>query len=205
MVVVSISKGTFAGSSVEFTTPACAGATSAASSDDGTDSGGIDTCALCGSIASDDAAEPVTSVLGCPVTSPFESPSPSTISAAAANSGSTRVRVTSANPVGGRFSVPLKMQSAMRSARSDLWLCSPSTQEIASTILDLPQPFGPMMQLSPVPLNVRWVFSQNDLNPTNSTLRSLSKVTPFVILSRPRQRANKDVERYVFHYLWRRG
>ena len=35
------------------------------------------------------------------------------------------------------------MQSAMRSARSDLWLCSPSTQEMASTIFDLPQPFGP--------------------------------------------------------------
>ena len=35
-----------------------------------------------------------------------------------------------------------------------------------------------MMQVRPVPLNVRWVFSKNDLKPTNSTLRSLSKVSP---------------------------
>jgi hypothetical protein len=49
---------------------------------------------------------------------------------------------------------------------------------MASTILDLPQPFGPMMQVRPVPLNVRWVFSRNDLKPTSSTLRSLSKDYP---------------------------
>src|ERR1700674_445634 len=49
---------------------------------------------------------------------------------------------------------------------------------MASTMLDLPHPFGPMMQLSPVPLKVKWVFSQKDLKPTSSTLRSLSKVTP---------------------------
>ena len=62
----------------------------------------------------------------------------------------------------------------MRSARSILWLCSPSTQETASTTLDLPQPFGPTMQVTPVPLNVIGVFSQNDLKPNSSTLRSFS-------------------------------
>ena len=46
-------------------------------------------------------------------------------------------------------------------------------------MLDLPQPLGPMMHVSPLPLNVMCVRSQNDLNPTSSTLRSLSKVTPF--------------------------
>ena len=61
--------------------------------------------------------------------------------------------------------MPLKMQSDMRSARSILWLCSPSTQEIASTTFDFPQPLGPTMQVMPVPLNVIGVFSQNDLNP----------------------------------------
>jgi hypothetical protein len=76
--------------------------------------------------------------------------------------------------------VPLKMQSAMRSARSDLWLCSPKTHEIASTTLDLPQPFGPTMQVVPIPLNVTTVRSQNDLNPVISTFRSLSKVAPFI-------------------------
>src|SRR3984893_7040656 len=98
--------------------------------------------------------------------------------AASTTSGSSSVSVTSDSPIGGRFAVPLKMQSDIRSARSNLWLCSPRTQEIASTMLDLPQPLGPMMQVSPLPLKVIWVFSQNDLKPTNSTLRSLSKISP---------------------------
>lgn len=45
---------------------------------------------------------------------------------------------------------------------------------MASTTLDFPQPFGPTMQVMPVPLNVMGVFSQNDLKPNNSTLRSFS-------------------------------
>src|SRR5712691_2893188 len=95
--------------------------------------------------------------------------------AASASSGSSMVIVTSASPRGGRLVVPLKMQSAMRSARSDLWLCSPRTQEMASTTLDLPQPLGPTMHVVPLPLNVIAVRSQNDLKPIRSTLRSLSK------------------------------
>ena len=55
-----------------------------------------------------------------------------------------------------------------------LWLCSPSTQEMASTTFDLPQPLGPTMQVIPLPLNVIGVLSQNDLKPSNSTLRSFS-------------------------------
>src|ERR1700676_645985 len=101
-----------------------------------------------------------------------------TNSAASTTSGSTSVSVTSDSPMGGRFWVPLKMQSDMRSARSDLWLCSPRTQEIASTMLDLPQPLGPIMHVRPLPLKVICVFSQKDLKPTNSTLRSLSKISP---------------------------
>jgi hypothetical protein len=77
-------------------------------------------------------------------------------------------------PMGGRLAVPLKMQSDMRSARSILWLCSPSTHEIASTTLDLPHPFGPTMHVIPLPLNVIGVLSQNDLKPRSSTLRSFS-------------------------------
>src|SRR6266851_1322576 len=99
--------------------------------------------------------------------------------AASARSGSSNVIVTSASPSGGRLVVPLKMQSAMRSARSDLWLCSPRTQEMASTTLDLPQPLGPTMQVVPEPLKVTTVRSQNDLKPTISTFRSLSKMSPF--------------------------
>src|SRR5229473_1221066 len=99
--------------------------------------------------------------------------------AASASSGSSRVMVTSASPSGGRLVVPLKMQSAMRSARSDLWLCSPRTQEMASTTLDLPQPFGPTIQVVPEPLKVTTVRSQNDLKPKISTFRSFSKMSPF--------------------------
>src|SRR6202171_6286741 len=113
--------------------------------------------------------------MGPGVSSP---PPSSTNFAASTTSGSTSVSVTSDSPTGGRFAVPLKMQSDIRSARRDLWLCSPRTQEMASTILDLPQPFGPMMQVSPLPLNVICVFSQNDLKPTNSTLRSFNKISP---------------------------
>ena len=103
------------------------------------------------------------------------------------------VMVTSASPIGGRFCVPLKMQSAMRSARRDLWLCSPSTQEIASTTLDLPHPLGPTMHVVPEPLNVTTVRSQNDLKPTISTFRSLSKVSslgPYLRLKLQRLTAN---------------
>src|SRR5215831_17390153 len=91
--------------------------------------------------------------------------------------------VTSAIPKGGRFVVPLKMQSAMRSARKDLWLCSPSTQEMASTTFDLPQPFGPTIHVVPKPLNVTTVRSQNDLKPTISTFRSLSNLSPSPFVS----------------------
>src|SRR5208283_521340 len=105
----------------------------------------------------------------------------STYRAASASSGSSIVIVTSAIPSGGRLVVPLKMQSDMRSARRVLWLCSPSTQLMASTTLDFPQPFGPTMQVLPIPLNVTTVRSQKDLKPTISTFRSLNKVSPFVV------------------------
>src|SRR6266436_6766300 len=104
--------------------------------------------------------------------------------AASASSASSIVMVTSASPSGGRLVVPLKMQSAMRSARSDLWLCSPRTQEMASTTLDLPQPLGPTMHVVPDPLNVTTVRSQNDLKPRISTFRSFSKMSPLSLKSR---------------------
>src|ERR1700722_5639617 len=97
-----------------------------------------------------------------------------TLATASVNSGSTSVSVTSASPNGGRLAVPLNMQSDIRSARNCLWLCSPSTHEIASTTFDLPQPFGPTMHVIPLPLNVIGVFSKKDLKPNNSTLRSFS-------------------------------
>src|SRR4051812_26068398 len=59
------------------------------------------------------------------------------------------VSVTSARPSGARPEVPAKMTSSIFPPRSAFAPCSPSTQEIASTTLDLPEPFGPTTQVMP--------------------------------------------------------
>ena len=67
-----------------------------------------------------------------------------------------RVRTTSAKPVGLRVCVPLKITPSILSVRSDLALCSPTTQLMASAMLLLPQPFGPTIAVIPfVEGNVR--------------------------------------------------
>src|SRR5258707_15680243 len=60
------------------------------------------------------------------------------------------VSVTSARPRGGREVVPAKTTSSILPPRSDLAPCSPMTQHSASTMLDLPEPFGPTTQVMPV-------------------------------------------------------
>ncbi len=47
------------------------------------------------------------------------------------------------------------------------------------------------MHVIPLPLKVIWVFSQNDLKPSKSTLRSLSTLTLELDLS-PRGDAKRD-------------
>src|SRR5574341_428975 len=74
------------------------------------------------------------------------------------------VRVTSDRPSGGRLAVPAKITSSMRALRRDLVPCSPSTQAIASTTLDLPDPLGPTITVIPGSKS-RTVLSANDLNP----------------------------------------
>src|SRR5579863_10485713 len=91
---------------------------------------------------------------------------------AATYSGSIRVRLTSARPVGGRVPVPLKMTSAIRSPRNMRALCSPSTQLMASDKLDFPHPLGPTTAATPS-ANSRRVRSAKDLNPSISTFFSL--------------------------------
>ena len=59
------------------------------------------------------------------------------------------VSVTSARPSGGREVVPAKTTSSILPPRSDLTPCSPMTQDKASTMLDLPEPFGPTTQVMP--------------------------------------------------------
>src|SRR6266699_521373 len=81
---------------------------------------------------------------------------------------SVNVRETSAKPTGLRVSAPLKITSAISSPRSDLADCSPSTQRTASSRLDLPQPFGPTIAVTPW-WKLKIVLSANDLKPKSSS------------------------------------
>src|SRR5882672_7810661 len=67
-------------------------------------------------------------------------------------------------PIGLRPSVPLKMMSAISPPRRALADCSPSTQRMASDTLDLPQPLGPTMAVTPG-RKFNEVLSAKDLNP----------------------------------------
>src|SRR6188508_2122668 len=57
--------------------------------------------------------------------------------------------LTSAKSRAGLSAVPAKITSSMPAPRIDLGELSPITQRIASSTLDLPQPFGPTMPVSP--------------------------------------------------------
>src|SRR3954453_3637510 len=68
------------------------------------------------------------------------------------------VRVTSARPSGGRPAAPFgpddpplpaKITSSILPPRNAFAPCSPSTQAMASTTLDLPEPLGPTTQVMP--------------------------------------------------------
>ena len=79
------------------------------------------------------------------------------------------VSSTSARPSGGRPDVPAKMTSSILPPRSDLAPCSPITQASASTTLDLPEPFGPTMQVMPGSSS-RVVDEAKDLKPLSVRL-----------------------------------
>ena len=79
------------------------------------------------------------------------------------------VSSTSARPSGGRPDVPAKMTSSILPPRSDLAPCSPITQASASTTLDLPEPFGPTMQVMPGSSS-RVVDDAKDLKPLSVRL-----------------------------------
>src|SRR5882724_1389720 len=74
------------------------------------------------------------------------------------------VRVTSARPSGARPAVPAKITSSILPPRNALAPCSPSTQAMASTMLDLPEPLGPTTQVIPGS-NRRVVAEAKDLKP----------------------------------------
>ena len=64
----------------------------------------------------------------------------------------------------GRLPEPEKITSSMPEARMFLYELSPITQRIASTRLDLPQPFGPTTPVRPGSI-LKSVGSQKLLNP----------------------------------------
>ena len=71
---------------------------------------------------------------------------------------------TSARPRAGRFGVPAKMTSSILAERTVRGPWAPSTQATASTMLDLPLPFGPTTTVTPGS-NSRVVASAKDLKP----------------------------------------
>src|SRR6266481_9655116 len=81
---------------------------------------------------------------------------------------SVNVSETSAKLRGLRLSVPLKITSAISAPRSDLADCSPNTHLMASSRLDLPQPFGPTIAVTPS-WKLNSVLSANDLKPKSSS------------------------------------
>src|SRR5579859_2889383 len=67
------------------------------------------------------------------------------------------------------------MRSSALLPRRRVGACSPSTQRIASTTFDLPQPLGPTTAVAPG-LKLITVASRKDLKPTNSRL--LRRILP---------------------------
>src|SRR5678810_755363 len=81
----------------------------------------------------------------------------------------SKVRFTSAKPLADRVLEPLNTRLSRFSLRRWLIFCSPITQRILSTILDLPHPLGPTI---PVTLSSKLtiVLSAKLLNPLISRL-----------------------------------
>src|SRR5689334_19598087 len=100
------------------------------------------------------------------------------------------VRVTSARPSGGREAVPAKTTSSILPPRRLLAPCSPITQANASTMFDLPDPFGPTTQVIPGS-NRSEVAEAKDLNPRRVRLftytRGLSSPPLMAPAAQPQQ------------------
>src|SRR5215213_6609886 len=118
-----------------------------------------------------------------------------------APSALSMVSVTSARPSGARPDVPAKMTSSIFPPRRAFAPCSPSTQLMASTTLDLPEPLGPTTQV--IPGSSRNVVAEaKDLKPFSVRLLRCTalpggqlavKVTPGVAADRgPARRSGLD-------------
>src|SRR5438876_638070 len=97
-------------------------------------------------------------------------------------------------PSGPLSPLPLKMTSSIALPRRCFGLCSPSTQRIASTMFDLPQPFGPTMAVTPAGSSST-VRSMNDLNPVSSIC--LIRILPSSAPMRRRSPGSRQLTRAV--------
>src|SRR6516164_6776003 len=95
------------------------------------------------------------------------------------------VSVTSARPSGGREAVPAKTTSSILPPRRLLAPCSPITQANASTMFDLPEPFGPTTQVIPGS-NRSEVAEAKDLNPRRVRLFTYTRGLSLPVWSLPR-------------------
>src|SRR5215467_11332930 len=95
------------------------------------------------------------------------------------------VSVTSARPSGGREAVPANTTSSILPPRRLLAPCSPITQAKASTMFDLPDPFGPTTQVIPGS-NRSDVVEAKDLNPRRVRLFTYTRGLSLPVWSRPR-------------------
>ena len=89
----------------------------------------------------------------------------------------SKTKVTSAILTGFLCVEPLNITSLILFPRSDLTLCSPSTQRIASLILLFPHPFGPTMPITSES-KLMTDLSAKDLNPCNSILFKYINLRP---------------------------
>src|SRR5688500_5340601 len=89
----------------------------------------------------------------------------------------SRKSETSVRLTGRRVAAPWKITSSIFPPRSSRADCSPSTQRTASDTLDLPQPLGPTIAVTPSS-KVRSTVSANDLKPDSSSLVSFMRGSP---------------------------
>src|SRR6476661_466176 len=112
----------------------------------------------------------------------------------------SRYSETSVTLTGRRAVEPWKITSSILPPRSNRADCSPSTHRTESETLDLPQPLGPTMAVTPSS-KVRVTLSAKDLNPESSSL--VSFIAPILsgrglVLGGDHERGHSDLPSGLF-------
>src|SRR5919106_2782509 len=112
----------------------------------------------------------------------------------------SRKRDTSVTLTGRRAADPWKITSSIFPPRSSRADCSPSTHRTASDTLDLPQPLGPTMAVTPSS-KVSVTPSAKDLKPESSSLVSFMRAFLLRILRGHHERRHADPAARLFRLL----